>query len=106
MSTSGPPELPKLVTAVIVRPHRAQKILILGVIGFVFAPCGFAAVWLGRRDLRAMASGSMDRSGESLTRLGRMLGIAAGIVWTIKWMILICLGAIVYLNWETVRKHL
>jgi hypothetical protein len=87
------------------RPHRATMILILGVLGFVFAPFGFAAVWLARRDLRAMAAGTMDRSGEQLTRFGRLLGIIAGIVWAIKWTILICLGVVVYLNWETVSKH-
>ena len=67
-----PPPLPAPeVKVVIVRPHRAQKILILGVLGFVFAPCGFVAVWLGRRDLKAMAAGTMDRSGEALTNIGR-----------------------------------
>jgi hypothetical protein len=100
-----PPPIPEPRT-IIIRPHRAQKILILGVLGFAFAPFGFAGVWLAGKDLRDMAAGTMDRSGESLTRVGRMLGIAAGIVWTIKWMILICLGTIIYFNWQTVQKHL
>jgi hypothetical protein len=109
---SVPPELPPAagrpveVTAVVVRAHRAQTILILGVLGFVFAPFGFVAVWLGRKDLRAMAAGTMDRSGEQLTKLGRMLGIAAGIMWAIKWAVLTCAGVLVYLNWSTIKQHL
>jgi len=94
------------VSTVPVRPHRAQTILILGVLGFVFAPCGFAGVWLARKDLRAMAAGTMDSAGENLTKLGRMLGIAAGIVWTVKWAILTCAGLIVYFNWSTIKQHL
>jgi hypothetical protein len=80
-------------------------ILILGILGFVFAPFGFAAVWMGRRDLRLMAAGKMDRSGEQLTRLGRMVGIVAGLVWAIKWTVLACLGIVVYLNWQTINQQ-
>jgi hypothetical protein len=80
-------------------------ILLLGILGFVFAPFGFAAVWLGRRDLRAMAAGTMDRSGEQLTRFGRTLGIVAGIIWAIKWTILACLGVVVYLKWSWISQQ-
>jgi hypothetical protein len=100
---SLPPALPR---AGPVRPHRAQTILILGVLGFVFAPFGFAAAWLGRKDLRAMAAGTMDPTGEQLTRTGRMLGIAAGIIWAVKWTLLICAGVIVYFNWPAIKQHL
>ena len=102
---SVPPPLPAATPTVIVRPHRAQMILILGILGFVFAPFGFCAVWLGRRDLKAMAAGTMDRSGEQLTKLGRMIGIAAGIIWAIKWAILACAGLVIYLNWDTMKQH-
>jgi len=102
---SAPPPLPGAGSIPTVRPHRAQTILILGVLGFVFAPCGFIAVWLGRRDLRAMAAGTMDRSGEQLTKLGRMIGIAAGIIWAIKWMMLTCAGVVIYLNWDSLKQH-
>ena len=62
-----PPPLPPEVPVRIVRPHRAHVILILGGLGFVFAPFGFFALLLGKRDLRDMAAGTMDRSGEALT---------------------------------------
>lgn len=99
-----PPPLPSEVRAVVVRPHRARLILILGGAGFVFAPCGFLALWLGKRDLRDMAAGRMDRAGEPLTKVGRMLGFVAGIVWAIKWLIALTIGLIVYLNWDRVSQ--
>jgi hypothetical protein len=105
MSRPVPPALPA-APMIVVRPHRAQTILILGVLGFFFAPFGFAAVWLGRRDLRAMAAGTMDRAGEHLTKLGRMFGMVAGIVWAVKWTILTCLGVIVYWNWSWISQRL
>ncbi len=99
-----PPPPPPEVKVQIVRPHRARTILILGGMGFVFAPCGFFAVWLGKRDLRDMAAGSMDRAGEPLTKVGRMLGVITGIVWAIKWTIALGLGAVVYFYWPYFRQ--
>lgn len=101
---TGTPPLPP--AAVPVRPHRAQTILMLGILGFVFAPFGCVGVWLARRDLRAMAAGTMDRAGEKLTRFGRLLGIVAGIYWAIKWVLLMALALVVYLNWDTIKSHL
>ena len=101
---SVPPPLPGPAAGV--RPHRARTILILGALGFVFAPFGLAAVWLARKDLKAMAAGTMDPAGMQLTQLGRMLGIAAGIVWAVKWALLTCAGVIVYLNWPAIKQHL
>jgi hypothetical protein len=106
MPSPVPPLPGTAAPTVVVRPHRALTILILGVLGFVFAPFGFVAVWLGRKDLRAMAAGTMDRTGEQLTRLGRMLGIAAGIVWAIKWTVLISAGIVIYLNWSWISQRI
>lgn len=94
-----PPPLPPEVNARIVRPHRGRTIVILGVLGFVFAPFGFVAMFLGKRDLRDMQAGTMDRSGEALTKLGRMLAFVSAIIWTIKWIIVTIIGLIVYFNW-------
>jgi hypothetical protein len=99
-----PPPLPPEVRVRVVRPHRAGMIVVLGGLGFVFAPCGFVALWLGKRDLRDMAAGNMDRAGEPLTKVGRMLGFVAGIVWAIKWLIASVVGVIVYLNWDRVSR--
>ena len=76
-----PPPLPPEVNARIVRPHRARTIVILGGLGFVFAPFGFFAMIMGKRDLRDMEAGTMDRSGEALTKVRRMLAFVSSIVW-------------------------
>lgn len=89
----------------IVRPHRAQTILILGVLGFMFGPFAMAAVFLAKRDLKSMAAGSMDRSGEGLTRVGRWLGCVAGIIWAIQWTILLIVGLVIYLNWGAISRN-
>jgi hypothetical protein len=52
---------------------------------------------MARRDLRAMADGSMDRSGEPLTKLSRTLAIVAGIVWAVKWVLLCVIVVLLYL---------
>lgn len=96
------PPPPITVNVTIVRPHRAQTILMLGILGFLFAPFGFFAMFLGKRDLRDMQAGTMDRTGEPLTNLGRMLGKISSIVWAIKWMFLMLFGLIVYWNWQYV----
>lgn len=95
-----PPPLPPEVKVRIVRPHRARTIIILGVLGFVFAPFGFFALIMGKRDLRDMEAGTMDRTGEAMTKLGRLLAFVSAIIWTIKWIILSILGVIVYFNWD------
>ncbi|MEX0702201.1 MAG: hypothetical protein WD069_08905 [Planctomycetales bacterium] len=59
-----------------VAPHRATLVLVLGILGLVVcAPLGIAAWWMGSNDLRDMRSGRMDRSGESMTQAGQVLGI-------------------------------
>ena len=40
-----------------------------------FPPIGIAAWLMGSYDLSAMRTGRMDRSGESITRVGYILGI-------------------------------
>ncbi len=94
----NPPPIPSTeARTFIVRPHRAQTLLILACIAFLFAPCGLAALLMARRDLRAMADGSMDRSGEPLTKLSRTLAIVAGIVWAVKWVLLCVIVVLLYL---------
>ncbi len=96
-----PPPLPGIV-----KPHRAQKLLVLAAFGFLFAPCGFIGVLLAKRDLREMAAGTRDRAGEPLTRTAKTLGIVAGVVWAIKWALLIGGGLVVYFNWDRIEPHL
>jgi phage FluMu protein Com len=59
-------------------PHRGGMILAFGIIGIVIClPFGIAAWVMGNNDLREIAAGRMDPSGEGLTRSGRIIGIIA-----------------------------
>src|SRR4051794_33097908 len=56
-------------------PHRGGMILTFGIIGLLC--CGIFAILaavMGSNDLKAMAAGRMDRSGEGMTRVGQILG--------------------------------
>jgi len=55
--------------------HRGQLILVLGIAGIVLPVLAPFAWGLGNVDLREMAEGRMDRSGESMTTSGRTLGM-------------------------------
>jgi hypothetical protein len=58
------------------KPHRGTAVLILGILGLVCCViCGIIAWVMGSNDLREMAAGTMDRSGEGLTKAGRICGI-------------------------------
>lgn len=58
------------------RPHRGLLILVLGIFSLVcFSPLGIVAVILGGQDLAAMHRGKIDRSGETMTLIGLVLGI-------------------------------
>jgi hypothetical protein len=35
-----------------------------------------------------------------------MIGVVAGNIWAVKWTVLACLGLVVYLNWQTISKHI
>lgn len=58
------------------KPHRGTMLLIFGILGviccFVFAILAWV---MGSGDLKAMAAGEMDRSGEGLTNAAKILGI-------------------------------
>lgn len=81
-----------------------MMVVLLGAMGFVFAPCGFIAMLMARRDLKAMARGEMDPSGEKQTRMGRTLAMIASVVWAIKWTILLIVGTVLYLNWDKISN--
>ncbi|MBS3734754.1 MAG: DUF4339 domain-containing protein [Phycisphaerae bacterium] len=68
-----------------VKPHRGGAVLALGIVGLTACfICGIIAWSMGRTDLREMAAGRMDRSGEGLTKAGKICGIVGtilGILW-------------------------
>lgn len=78
------------------QPHRDTMILVLGILSLIVcAPLGIVAWVMGRNDLAAMRSGNMDRSGESFTSVGHVLGIigtglfALGIVGAFLWFAIV-----------------
>lgn len=71
------------------QPHRGTLILILGILSFVCCfICGIVAWVMGNSDLRAMAEGRMDPSGEGLTKAGKICGIVS--------VCLTCAGLAIY----------
>ena len=66
-----------------VAPHRAGLILILGLLGFAInCPIFCVMAWvMGSGDLREMRAGRMDKSGEGLTQVGRVLGMILSLLW-------------------------
>ncbi len=67
-----------------VEPHRGVMILVFGLLGFCCVIFAILAVLFAQQDLRKMADGEMDDSGQGLTQAGRILGII--------WLILTVIG--------------
>jgi len=58
--------------------HRGGTIVTFGILGLVIClPFGIAAWVMGNHDLQEMAAGRMDRTGEGLTKSGKIMGIIA-----------------------------
>jgi hypothetical protein len=58
-------------------PHRGTLILILGICSWaVCGLCGPVAWFLGNQDMQEIRAGRMDPEGESMTQVGRYLGMA------------------------------
>jgi hypothetical protein len=67
----GPMQMP-------LAPHRGVVILVLGIVGIVCCViCGIVAWVMGNNDLRQMAEGKMDPSGQGLTQAGKICGIVS-----------------------------
>lgn len=65
-------------------PHRGGLILALGILGLVCCfICGIVAWVMGNNDLREMAAGRMDRSGQGMTQAGKICGMISVILWII-----------------------
>ncbi len=60
-----------------VKPHRGAMVLVFGILSMVFCCFVFGIVaWvMGNTDLGEMAAGRMDRSGQGMTRAGKICGI-------------------------------
>jgi hypothetical protein len=65
-------------------PHRGTLILVLGILGIVCCfICGIIAWVMGSGDLREMAAGRMDPSGQGITQAGKICGMVGVILWII-----------------------
>jgi hypothetical protein len=78
------------------KPHRGTLILILGILSFVL--CGiFTAIpaWvMGNSDLKAMAAGTMDPAGRSLTNAGKICGMIVTILTILGLVLMVILMAL------------
>lgn len=73
------------------KPHRGTMLLIFGILGIICCFIFAILAWvMGSGDLKAMAAGEMDRSGEGLTNAAKILGIVG------------CVLAILSLVWVVV----
>lgn len=69
------------------QPHRGVLILILGILGIVCClVLGIVAWVMGNSDLKAMAEGRMDRTGEGLTKAGKICGMI-GVILQVLYLI-------------------
>lgn len=60
------------------QPHRGALLLTFGILGLVICVIFGIVSWvMANADLRAMAEGRMDPSGEGLTKAGKILGIVS-----------------------------
>lgn len=73
-----------------VKAHRGTMLLIFGILGIVCCIIFAILAWvMGSSDLKAMAEGKMDPSGEGLTKAGKilgMVGVALGVL-SILWVV-------------------
>ena len=77
----GPVQFPPGYQGMGLKPHRGAMILTFGILGLVIcAIFGIVAWVMGNGDLREMAAGTMDRTGEGMTRAGKICGMISTIL--------------------------
>lgn len=92
------PAGPQYSTQQTLRPHRGGLVLALGILGLVCCfICGIVAWVLGSGDLKEMAAGRMDPTGQGLTQAGKICGIISVILQLIGlviWLLFMSLGIV------------
>lgn len=74
MTQMPPPTAPGPVQNL--QPHRGVLILVFGILGIIICVIFGIVAWvMGAGDLRAMAEGRMDPTGEGLTKAGKICGM-------------------------------
>ena len=82
-----------------IKPHRGTLIMVLGIVSIFVCQIilGPIAWIMGRNDIKEMAAGRMDRTGEGPTNTGRicgMIGTLIGIAILAIWCLVIILGVV------------
>ncbi len=92
--TQMPPQHP--VPGAALQPHRGTMILVLGILGIVVCVIPGIIAWvMGNTDLREMAAGQMDPTGEGLTRAGKICGIISvvlNLIVVVLWVLMLIIG--------------
>lgn len=73
-----------------VKAHRGTMLLVFGILGVLCCVIFAILAWvMGSSDLKAMAEGKMDPSGEGLTKAGKILGIIGCVfaILSILWVV-------------------
>ena len=71
-------------------PHRGVLILVLGILSLmVCGVIGIFAWMMGKSDLEKIRLGQMDKEGESLTKVGYILGIIGSIMFLLGMLLFV-----------------
>jgi len=77
-------------SAASVKAHRGTMLLVFGILGLLCCIIFAILAWvMGSSDLKAMAEGQMDPSGEGLTKAAKILGIIGCVlgILSLVWMV-------------------
>lgn len=78
------------------KPHRGGMLLAFGILGIVCCVIFGIVAWvMGSGDLKEMAEGRMDPSGEGMTKAGKILGIigcALTVLGVLAWLAMVVFG--------------
>jgi hypothetical protein len=84
------------------KAHRGAVVLTLAIVGLVLGCLGIILgpiAWImGSNDLKEMAAGRMDRSGEGVTRAGQIIGMVTTFLWIAAVCFYVVIGAVAVLS--------
>lgn len=78
------------------KPHRGGMLLAFGILGILCCIVFGILAWvMGSNDLKEMAAGRMDPSGEGMTKAGKILGIVGcvlAVLGILAWVAMMIFG--------------
>lgn len=78
------------------KPHRGGMLLAFGILGILCCIVFGILAWvMGSNDLKEMAAGRMDPSGEGMTKAGKILGIVGcvlAVLGILAWIAMMIFG--------------